>query len=199
MVYTYPSSNGVNTNAQAAVLDDPQATYSILYFDTDGICASIRNLFALGDATWKQLYPKVSDRQSLRSLSLSLSRSHCPLRLCLPHAHAHTLRTSFQLNCQLVALKIVFKCLLGLGEYGWIGQGVDALCRHARPLRAFSRWIRGNFQEGISSSSRKKKKKAMISHVSFIPSTFPLPPSYFLLLTFLLPLTDDPDRGGQEH
>ncbi|KAG0044019.1 hypothetical protein BGZ83_010743 [Gryganskiella cystojenkinii] len=59
MVFVYPpTSNGANTAAQAAVLDDPQATYSLLYFDTQGICNSIRNLFALQGAIWKQLYPQ---------------------------------------------------------------------------------------------------------------------------------------------
>ncbi|GJJ78915.1 hypothetical protein EMPS_11274 [Entomortierella parvispora] len=58
MVSVYPSSNSVSTAAEAAVLDDPQASYSLLYFDTEGICGTIRNLFALGGATWKQLYPQ---------------------------------------------------------------------------------------------------------------------------------------------
>ncbi|KAF9980635.1 hypothetical protein BGZ75_008197 [Mortierella antarctica] len=59
MVFIYPAtSNGVNTAAQAAILNDPEATYSFLYFDTEGICTSVHNLFALQDAAWKQLYPK---------------------------------------------------------------------------------------------------------------------------------------------
>ncbi|KAG0051946.1 hypothetical protein BGZ83_003165 [Gryganskiella cystojenkinii] len=59
MVIVYPpTSNNANTAALAAVLDDPEATYSFLYFDTEGPVASIRNLFALQGATWKQLYPQ---------------------------------------------------------------------------------------------------------------------------------------------
>ncbi|KAF9278682.1 hypothetical protein BGZ68_008427 [Mortierella alpina] len=59
MVATYPStSNNVDTAAQAAVLDAPDSTYSFLYFDTRGIVDPIRNLLALGDATWTQLYPQ---------------------------------------------------------------------------------------------------------------------------------------------
>ncbi|KAG0284041.1 hypothetical protein BGZ96_011606, partial [Linnemannia gamsii] len=53
MVATFPKSA-----TAAAVLDSPTSTFSLLYFDTQGICSSMRNLLALGDAQWTQLYPQ---------------------------------------------------------------------------------------------------------------------------------------------
>lgn len=53
MVATFPKSA-----TAAAVLDSPTSTFSLLYFDTQGICSTIRNLLALGDAQWTQLYPQ---------------------------------------------------------------------------------------------------------------------------------------------
>ncbi|KAG0204910.1 hypothetical protein BGX28_003289 [Mortierella sp. GBA30] len=59
MVATYPPTNNhADTTAQAAVLDAPDSTYSLLYFDTQGILMPTRNLLALGGATWTQLYPQ---------------------------------------------------------------------------------------------------------------------------------------------
>ncbi|KAF9923790.1 hypothetical protein BGZ65_008672 [Modicella reniformis] len=59
MVATYPpTSNNADTSAQAAVLDAADSTYSLLYFDSIGICAGIRNLLALSGAQWTQLYPQ---------------------------------------------------------------------------------------------------------------------------------------------
>ncbi|KAF9188566.1 hypothetical protein BGZ51_000507 [Haplosporangium sp. Z 767] len=58
MVATYPpTSNNADTSAQTAVLDAADSTYSLLYFDTQGVLNPTRNLLALGDATWTQLYP----------------------------------------------------------------------------------------------------------------------------------------------
>ncbi|KAF9426190.1 hypothetical protein BGZ94_006843 [Podila epigama] len=59
MVRTFPpTSNNADTTVQAAVLDSPDSTYSLLYFDTQGICNPIRDLLALGGAKWQQLYPE---------------------------------------------------------------------------------------------------------------------------------------------
>ncbi|KAF9191585.1 hypothetical protein BGZ49_003522, partial [Haplosporangium sp. Z 27] len=59
MVATYPpTSNNVDTSAQAATLDSHDSTYSLLYFDTVGISGTIRNILALGGAQWQQLYPQ---------------------------------------------------------------------------------------------------------------------------------------------
>ncbi|KAF8923853.1 hypothetical protein EDD21DRAFT_217450 [Dissophora ornata] len=59
MVMTYPpTSNHADTSAQSAVLDAPDSTFSLLYFDTIGAAGSIRSLLALGGASWNQLYPQ---------------------------------------------------------------------------------------------------------------------------------------------
>ncbi|KAF8944126.1 hypothetical protein BGZ47_004610 [Haplosporangium gracile] len=65
MVATFPKSS-----TAAQVLDSPTSTFSLLYFDTQGICSAMRNLLALGDAQWTQLYPQewgnedLADKQS---------------------------------------------------------------------------------------------------------------------------------------
>ncbi|KAG0292257.1 hypothetical protein BGZ97_005638, partial [Linnemannia gamsii] len=53
MVATFPKSA-----TAAAVLDSPTSTFSLLYFDTQGICSAMRNLLVLGDAQWTQLFPQ---------------------------------------------------------------------------------------------------------------------------------------------
>ncbi|KAF9115674.1 hypothetical protein BGX27_006918 [Mortierella sp. AM989] len=59
MVATYSStSNNADTSAQAAVLDAPDSTYSLLYFDTIGILGPTHNLLSLSGAQWQQLYPQ---------------------------------------------------------------------------------------------------------------------------------------------
>ncbi|KAF9338371.1 hypothetical protein BG006_003537 [Podila minutissima] len=58
MVRTYPATANVDTSAQAAVLDAVDSTYSLLYFDTQGICNPIRDMLALSGAQWKQLFPR---------------------------------------------------------------------------------------------------------------------------------------------
>ncbi|KAF9585362.1 hypothetical protein BGW38_002724 [Lunasporangiospora selenospora] len=59
MVAVYEATSGnADTSRQAAILDAPDTTYSLLYFDTQGICNPIRNLLSMGNATWKQLYPQ---------------------------------------------------------------------------------------------------------------------------------------------
>ncbi|KAF9392734.1 hypothetical protein CPC16_003043 [Podila verticillata] len=58
MVRTYPPIANVDTSAQAAVLDAPDSTYSLLYFDTQGICNPIREMLALSGAQWTQLFPQ---------------------------------------------------------------------------------------------------------------------------------------------
>ncbi|KAF9950353.1 hypothetical protein BGZ72_007974 [Mortierella alpina] len=61
MVATYPSTcDNVDTTAQAGVLDASDSTYSLLYFETQQNILNhpIRNLLALGDAIWTQLYPQ---------------------------------------------------------------------------------------------------------------------------------------------
>ncbi|KAG0297792.1 hypothetical protein BGZ98_000426 [Dissophora globulifera] len=57
MVASFPStSNIVESAALSAVLEAPDSTFSLLYLDTIGVVGPIRNLLALGDATWTQLY-----------------------------------------------------------------------------------------------------------------------------------------------
>lgn len=58
MVRTYPATANADTSAQAAVLDAPDSTYSLLYFDSQGICRAIRDMLALSGAQWKQLFPQ---------------------------------------------------------------------------------------------------------------------------------------------
>lgn len=60
MVATFPKST-----TAAQVLDSPTSTFSLLYFDTQGICSPIRNLLALGDAKWTQLYPQDWENEDL--------------------------------------------------------------------------------------------------------------------------------------
>ncbi|KAG0318677.1 hypothetical protein BG000_004100 [Podila horticola] len=57
MVKTYPAIANTNTSAKAAVLDAVDSTYSLLYFDTQGICNPIRDMLALSGAQWKQVFP----------------------------------------------------------------------------------------------------------------------------------------------
>ncbi|KAF9976651.1 hypothetical protein BGZ73_008122 [Actinomortierella ambigua] len=58
MVTTYPRLSKEAAEAKAAALADKDASYSLLYFDSHGICQPIRNLFALSGVKWKQLYPQ---------------------------------------------------------------------------------------------------------------------------------------------
>ncbi|KAF9547527.1 hypothetical protein EC957_008364 [Mortierella hygrophila] len=60
MVATFPKST-----TAAQVLDSPTSTFSLFYFDTQGICNPIRNLLALGDAQWTQLYPQDWENEDL--------------------------------------------------------------------------------------------------------------------------------------
>lgn len=57
MVKTYPAIANTDTSAKAAVLDAVDSTYSLLYFDTQGICNPIRDMLALSGAQWKQVFP----------------------------------------------------------------------------------------------------------------------------------------------
>ncbi|KAF9133046.1 hypothetical protein BGW39_010736 [Mortierella sp. 14UC] len=61
MVATFPRSS-----TASKVLDSPTSTFSLLYFDTQGICNPIRNLLALGDAKWTQLYPQDWENADLK-------------------------------------------------------------------------------------------------------------------------------------
>ncbi|KAG0372770.1 hypothetical protein BGX24_012601, partial [Mortierella sp. AD032] len=61
MVATFPHSA-----TASKVLDAPSSTFSLLYFDTQGICNPIRNLLALGDAQWTQLYPQDWENEDLK-------------------------------------------------------------------------------------------------------------------------------------
>ncbi|KAF9575550.1 hypothetical protein EC968_002486 [Mortierella alpina] len=84
MVATYPStSNSADTTAQAAVLDASDSTYSLLYFDTQGIADPIRNLLALGDATWTQLYAQDWENED------RLDKSSVPFEV-LPVLYVHS-------------------------------------------------------------------------------------------------------------
>ncbi|KAG0304268.1 hypothetical protein BGZ99_002457, partial [Dissophora globulifera] len=57
MVASFPAtSNVIESAALSAVLDAPNSTFSLLYADTIGRLDPARNLLALGDATWTQLY-----------------------------------------------------------------------------------------------------------------------------------------------
>ncbi|KAI1297945.1 hypothetical protein EDD11_006903 [Mortierella claussenii] len=58
MVATFPRTSQSDTSAQAAILDAPDSTFSLLYFDTIGVLGTVRNLLALGGAEWTQLYPQ---------------------------------------------------------------------------------------------------------------------------------------------
>ncbi|KAF9431530.1 hypothetical protein BGZ76_000193 [Entomortierella beljakovae] len=58
MVATYPPTSNTDTSAQAALLDAPDCTYSLLYFDTIGVQGSIQNMLAIAGAEWNQLYPQ---------------------------------------------------------------------------------------------------------------------------------------------
>ncbi|KAF9926757.1 hypothetical protein BGZ67_007963, partial [Mortierella alpina] len=62
----------------------PTATYSFLYFDTEGICTSVHNLFALQDAAWKQLYPKDWENED------GLDKASTPFGV-LPVLYVHSL------------------------------------------------------------------------------------------------------------
>ncbi|KAH7034061.1 hypothetical protein BKA57DRAFT_476433 [Linnemannia elongata] len=55
----------LKSTTAAQVLDSPTSTFSLLYFDTQGICSPIRNLLALGDAQWTQLYPRDWENEDL--------------------------------------------------------------------------------------------------------------------------------------
>ncbi|KAF9903167.1 hypothetical protein EC991_004113 [Linnemannia zychae] len=61
MVATFPKSS-----TASKVLDSPSSTFSLLYFDTQGICNPTRNLLALGDAKWTQLYPQDWENADLK-------------------------------------------------------------------------------------------------------------------------------------
>ncbi|KAF9343761.1 hypothetical protein BGX34_006397, partial [Mortierella sp. NVP85] len=56
MVVTYERTS--DTSKQAAVLDAPDSTYSLLYFDSIGVAGPMRQLLALSGARWTQLYPQ---------------------------------------------------------------------------------------------------------------------------------------------
>ncbi|KAG0226453.1 hypothetical protein BGW42_003639 [Actinomortierella wolfii] len=58
MVTTYPRLSKEASEAKAAALADKNASYSLMYFDTHGICRPIRNLLALSGAKWRQIYPQ---------------------------------------------------------------------------------------------------------------------------------------------
>ncbi|KAF9152304.1 hypothetical protein BG015_005481 [Linnemannia schmuckeri] len=60
MVATFPKST-----TATQVLDSPTSTFSLLYFDTQGICSPMRNLLVLGDAQWTQLYPQEWENEDL--------------------------------------------------------------------------------------------------------------------------------------
>ncbi|KAF9159975.1 hypothetical protein DFQ26_006000 [Actinomortierella ambigua] len=58
MVTTYPRLSKQASETKAAALSDKDATFSLLYFDTHGICQPMRNMLALSGAKWKQIYPQ---------------------------------------------------------------------------------------------------------------------------------------------
>ncbi|KAG0313859.1 hypothetical protein BGZ99_008526 [Dissophora globulifera] len=71
MVASFPAtSNVVESAALSTVLDAPNSTFSLLYCDIIGRLDPTRNLLALGDATWTQLYaddwfnPDLLDKRS---------------------------------------------------------------------------------------------------------------------------------------
>ncbi|KAG0286775.1 hypothetical protein BGZ98_004962, partial [Dissophora globulifera] len=66
MVASFPStSNVVESAALSAVLDAPDSTFTLLYADTIGRLGTGRNLLALGDATWSQMYADDWDNTDL--------------------------------------------------------------------------------------------------------------------------------------
>ncbi|KAF9975548.1 hypothetical protein BGZ75_000525, partial [Mortierella antarctica] len=110
MVATYPpTSNNADTAAQAAVLDAPDSTYSFLYFDTQGIVDPIRNLLALGDAIWTQLYPQDWENED------QLDKSSVPFEV-LPVLYVHSKdgsQTVTVAECKAIELYLAkkFHCL----------------------------------------------------------------------------------------
>ncbi|KAF9347926.1 hypothetical protein BGX26_000638 [Mortierella sp. AD094] len=115
MVATYPStSNNVNTSAQAAILDDQDSTYSLLYFDTIGVAGPIRNILSLAGAQWKQLYPQDWENED------RLDRTSTPFEV-MPVLYVHSKdgsQTVAIAECKTIELYLAEKYnLLGRNSY----------------------------------------------------------------------------------
>ncbi|KAF9172577.1 hypothetical protein BGX21_005475 [Mortierella sp. AD011] len=115
MVATYPStSNNVDTSAQAAILDDKDSTYSLLYLDTVGIAGPIRNILALAGAQWTQLYPQDWENED------KLDKTSVPFEV-LPVLYVHSKdgsQTVAIAECKSIELYLSEKYnLLGRNSY----------------------------------------------------------------------------------
>lgn len=84
MVTTYPpTSNNADTSKQAAVLDAPDSTYSLLYFNSIGVAGPMRQMLALSGARWTQLYPQEWENED------GLDKSSVPFGV-LPVLYVHS-------------------------------------------------------------------------------------------------------------